>query len=187
MTNPNPDHEAHAPTKSQTLVLKGLRAACTNLMILPLDQPAPNLSPGALIAWYTGLISAAIDTLATRADLYAPGEQYAPAAVTGYTTGVGMLFYGRPRLGMAFRLNTYSALIHPPGLSASIDPATSAIQQAVTASARMLLATGTATNAPSEVAAVFRDARTTLLSGARFAAEVVKAHAGPGGQGSRRG
>jgi hypothetical protein len=44
--------------------IESLRAACTNLGILPPDQPAPNLPAGSLIAWYTGLISAAIDTLA---------------------------------------------------------------------------------------------------------------------------
>lgn len=46
------------------------------------------------------LISAAIDTLAARADPYAPGEQYAGPAVAGYVTGIGMLFHGRPRLAM---------------------------------------------------------------------------------------
>jgi hypothetical protein len=121
--------------------------------------------------------------LAARADLYAPDEQYAPSAVTGYATGLAMLFHGPPRRGMAFRLNTYSALIHPPGLSASIDPATSAIQQAVTAASRMLLVTGSSA-APGEVAAVFREARTSLLHSARFAAAVAKPRPGPGGRGS---
>jgi hypothetical protein len=173
MANPHPGSEPPEPTESQAQALASLRAACTSLMLLPVDQPAPNLPPGAQIAWYTGLISAAIDTLAARADLYAPDEQYAPSAVTGYATGLAMLFHGRPRLGMAFRLNTYSALIHPPGLSASIDPATSAIQQAVTAASRMLLVTGYSA-APGDVAAAFREARATLLRSARFAAAVVK-------------
>ncbi|GAA2046616.1 hypothetical protein GCM10009839_58920 [Catenulispora yoronensis] len=184
MTDPNPGHEPPEPTKNQAQVIEGLRAACTSLMILPLDQPAPNLPPGARIAWYTGLISAAIDTLAARADLYAPDEQYAPSAVTGYATGLAMIFHGRPRRGMAFRLNTYSALIHPPGLTASIDPATSAIQQAVTASARMLLVTGSS-SAPGDVTAAFQEARTMLLRSARFAAAVVKADPPPSGRGSR--
>ncbi|HTJ68207.1 MAG TPA: hypothetical protein VL551_11810 [Actinospica sp.] len=179
MTDPNPDYEQPEPTEGQAQILHGLRAACTSMLILPPDQPAPNLPPGALIAWYTGLISAAIDTLAARADLYAPGEQYQPAAVTGYSTGLGMLFYNRPRLGMAFRLNVYSALIHPPQLSASIDPATSAIQQAVSAAARMLLITG-ATATPKEVAAEFHRARTGLITAARYADQAAKAHRPPG-------
>ena len=84
----------------------------------------------------------------------------------------------------AVRLNTYSALIHPPGLTASLDPATSAIQQAVTASARMLLATGSTATAPGEMAAAFRRARGCLIASARFAAEVVKhSSAGPRGPG----
>ena len=181
MTNPNPDHQIPEPTEGQAQILQGLRAACTSMLILPPDQPAPNLPPGALIAWYTGLISAAIDTLAARADLYAPGEQYQPAAVTGYSTGVGMLFYGNPRLGMAFRMNVYSALIHPPRLSASLDPATSAIGQAVSAAARMLLVTGT-TAPPGDVAAEFRRARNTLIAAARYAGQTAKAHQGPGGE-----
>lgn len=101
--------------------------------------------------------------------------------MTGYSTGLGLLFHGRPRLGMAFRLNTCSALIHPPGLSASIDPATSAIQQSVTAAARMLLVTASIATPPSDVATEFRRARSTLISAARYADEVVKAH-GPGGR-----
>ena len=177
MTDPDP--EIPEPTEGQAQILRGLRAACTSMLILPPDQPAPNLPPGALIAWYSGLISAAIDTLAARADLYAPGEQYQPAAVTGYGTGLGMLFYGKPRLGMAFRLNVYSAVIHPPQLSASIDPATSAIQQAVSAAARMLLITG-ATATPKEVAAEFRRARTSLIAAARYADQAAKAHRPPG-------
>ena len=180
------NHEPPAPSKGQAFAIESLRAACTSLGILPPDQPAPNLPPGSLIAWYTGLVSAAIDTLAARADLYAPGEQYAGPAVTGYATGIGMLFHARPRLGMAFRLNTYSALIHPPGLTASLDPATSAIQQAVTASARMLLTTGSNATAPGETAAAFRQARGCLIASARFAAEVVKHNADPGGPGRRR-
>ena len=179
MTNPNPYHQIPEPTKGQAQILHGLRAACTSMLILPPDQPAPNLPPGALIAWYTGLISAAIDTLAARADLYAPGEQYQQAAVTGYSTGVGMLFYGNPRLGMAFRLNVYSALIHPPRLSASLDPATSAIGLAVSAAARMLLVTDTTAPPPDE-AAEFRRARTTLISAARYADQTAKAHRPPG-------
>ncbi len=179
MTDPNPDYAQPEPTEGQAQILHGLRAACTSMLILPPDQPAPNLPPGALIAWYSGLISAAIDTLAARADLYAPGEQYQPAAVTGYSTGVGSLFYGNPRLGMAFRLNVYSALIHPPTLSTSLDPATSAIVQAVSAAARMLLVTGT-TAAPREVAAEFRRARTSLIAAARYADQADKARRPPG-------
>jgi hypothetical protein len=179
VTDPNPDYEQPEPTEGQAQILHGLRAACTSMLILPPDQPAPNLPPGALIAWYSGLISAAIDTLAARADLYAPGEQYQPAAATGYSTGVGMLFYGNPRLGMAFRLNVYSALIHPPGLSTSLDPATSAIVQAVSAAARMLLVTGT-TAPPGRVAAEFRQARTSLIAAARYADQAAKAHRTPG-------
>lgn len=178
MTDPNPEHQIPEPTEGQAQILQGLRAACTSMLILPPDQPAPNLPPGSLIAWYTGLISAAIDTLAARADLYAPGEQYQPAAVTGYSTGSGMLFYRNPRLGMAFRLNVYSALIHPPGLSASIDPETSAIVQAVSAAARMLLVTGAAAT-PEEVASEFRRARSSLISAARYADQAVKAHRPP--------
>ena len=175
MTDPNPEHQIPEPTEGQAQILQGLRAACTSMLILPPDQPAPSLPPGALIAWYTGLISAATDTLAARADLYAPGEQYQPAAVTGYSTGLSMLFYSRPRLGMAFRLNVYSALIHPPRLSASIDPATSAIVQTVSAAARMLLITGT-TAPPTDVAAEFRRARTTLITAARYADQTAEAH-----------
>lgn len=179
MTDPNPEFRIPEPTDGQAQILQGLRAACTSMLILPPDQPAPNLPPGSLIAWYTGLISAAIDTLAARADLYAPGEQYQPAAVTGYSTGLSMLFYGRPCLGMAFRLNVYSALIHPPRLSASLDPATSAIGQAVSAAARMLLVTG-ATAPRGDVAAEFRRARTTLIAAARCADQTAKAHRPPG-------
>lgn len=179
MTDPNPDQQIPEPTEGQTQILHGLRAACTSMLILPPDQCPPNLPPGALIAWYTGLISAAIDTLAARADLYAPGEQYQPAAMAGYSTGLGMLFYGNPRLGIAFRLNVYSALIHPPQLSVSLDPATSAIGQAVTAAARMLLVTGT-TAPPDDVAAEFRRARTTLIAAARYAEQAAKAHRPPG-------
>ena len=179
MTDPNPDHQLPEPTEGQAQILQGLRAACTSMLILPPDQPAPNLPPGSLIAWYSGLISAAIDTLAARADLYAPGEQYQPAAMTGYSTGIGSLFYGNPRLGMAFRLNVYSALIHPPSLSTSLDPATSAIQQAVSAAARMLLVTGT-TAPPGRVAAEFRRARTSLIAAARYADQADRAHRPPG-------
>ncbi len=179
MTDPNPDRQMPEPTKGQAQILQGLRAACTSMLILPPDQPAPNLPPGALIAWYTGLISATIDSLAVRGDLYAPGEHYQPAAVTGYSTGVGMLFYGNPRLGIAFRLNVYSALIHPPQLSASLDPATSAIGQAVSAAARMLLVTATTTS-PGDVVAEFRRARTTLVAAARYADQTAKAHRPPG-------
>lgn len=179
MTDQNPDHELPEPTEGQAQILHGLRAACTSMLILPPDQAAPNLPPGSLIAWYSGLISAAIDTLAARADLYAPGEQYQPAAMTGYSTGLSMLFYGNPRLGMAFRLNVYSALIHPPRLSTSLDPATSAIGQAVTAAARMLLVTGT-TAPPREAAAEFRRARTCLIAAAHYADQAAKAHRPPG-------
>jgi len=180
MNDPTPDHDPSAPTRTQRLVLDGLRAACISTMILPPDQPAPNLPPGALIAWYTGLLSAAIDTIAARLDLYAPGELYGAPAVTGYSTGLGLLVTARPRLGMAYRLSAYSTLIHPPGLSASIDPATSAIGQAVTAASRMLLATGTIPAEPGEVAAEFRTAHRMLLTAARFAADVVRAHDVPG-------
>lgn len=179
MTDLNPDHRLPEPTGGQAQILQGLRAACTSILILPPDQPAPHLPPGSLIAWYTGLISAAIDTLAARADLYSPGEQYQPAAVTGYSTGVGSLFYGNPRLGMAFRLNVYSALIHPPRLTTSLDPATSAIVQAVTAAARMLLVTGT-TTPPGRVAEEFRRARTGLIAAARYADQAAKAHSPQG-------
>ena len=175
MTDSSPDHQIPEPTEGQAEIIRGLRAACTSMLILPPDQRDPNLPPGTLIAWYSGLINAAIDTLAARADLYAPGEQYQPAALTGYSTGLGMRFHGKPRRGMAFRLNLYSALIHPPGLSASIDPATSAIQQAVSAAAPMLLVTGT-TAPPGEVAAEFRRARTGLIAAARYAAQAAKAH-----------
>jgi len=179
VTDPNPDRQLPEPTEGQAQILRGLRAACTSMLILPPDQPAPNLPPGSLIAWYTGLISAAIDTLAARADLYAPGEQYQPAAVTGYSTGVGSLFYGNPRLGMAFRLNVYSALIHPPRLTTSLDPGTSAIQQAVSAAARMLLVTGT-TTPPGRVAEEFRRARTDLVAAARYADQAAKTYRPPG-------
>lgn len=175
MTDPRPDYEIPEPTRGQAQILRGLRAACTSMLIQPPGQPPPNLPPGALIAWYSGLISAAIDTLAARADLYAPGERYQSAAVIGYTNGLSMLFYGRPRLGMAFRLNVYNALIHPPQLSASIDPATSAIQQAMSAAARMLLVTG-ATATPQEVAAGYRRARTSLIAAERYADQTARIH-----------
>ncbi len=175
----DPDHSTPEPTEEQARILEDLRAACTSMRILSPEQSAPHLAPGALIAWYSGLISATIDTLAARADLYAPGEQYQPAAVTGYSTGLSLRFDGRPRLGMAFRLNVYSALIHPPGLSSSLDPATSAIQQAVTAAAWMLLVTGT-TAPPEQITAEFRRARTSLIAAARYADQAAKAHRSSG-------
>jgi hypothetical protein len=170
------EHKTSTATPGQQAVLNGLRDACTSMMMLRPDHPAPNLSPGALIAWYTGMLSAAIDTLAARPDLYAPGDQYPPPAVTGYTVGLATLLHARPRTGMAYRLNTYKALIHPSESFASPDSATRAIQQAVTAAARMLLITDDNATPPGVLAAEFRRAKATLIAAARNAGDVVRAH-----------
>jgi hypothetical protein len=164
------------PTAGQRVILEGLRRAC-RAVLMP-EQPPTTLAPGSQIAWYTGVLSAAIDTLAARPDLYAPAELYSPPAVTGYGRALSVLFHARPRSGIAFRLNTYCNIVHPAGLDISLDPATSAIHEAMKAAALMLHAT-TGTDAYT-LAAELREARRVLVSATAYATDAIRANSSDG-------
>jgi hypothetical protein len=165
-----PDREPGGPTAGQSVILEGLRRACAAMLML--DEPPADLTPGARIAWYTGVLSAAIDTLAARPDLYAPTDLYSPPAVRGYGDTLSVLFHARPRLGMAYRLTTYCNIVHPAGLNVSVDPATSAIHQAMKAAALILHATSGGD--PRELVGQLRDARRSLASAAVYLAEAIR-------------
>ncbi len=166
-----PEREPDEPTPGQRVILEGLRRACA-AMLMP-DPPPADLTPGARIAWYTGVLSAAIDTLAARPDLYAPAELYNPPAVRGYGGALGVLFHARPRLGMAYRLTTYCNIVHPAGLNVSVDPATSAIHQAMKTAALMLHATSGSD--PRKLAGHLREAHRSLASAGAYLAEAIRA------------
>lgn len=188
MTEPIPTPEQPepiAPTKGQRVILEGLRRACISVL-MPYEPPG-DLGPGARIAWYTGILSGAIDTLAARPDLYAPGEEYSTAAVSGYATALGTLFHARPREGMAYRLTAYCNTIHPAGLNVSLDPTTSAIHQTMKAAAWMLHTTGTVGTDPEHISAALREARLTLRSATAYLNDAIAlsdTHDG-GAEGSR--
>lgn len=188
MTEPLPtpeQPEPTAPTKGQRVILEGLRRACINIL-MP-HEPLRGLGPGARIAWYTGILSGAIDTLAARPDLYAPGEEYSTAAVSGYTTALGTLFHARPREGMAYRLTAYCNTIHPAGLNVSLEPAASAIHQTMKAAAWMLHTTGAAGADPQHLGAALREARRTLRSATAYLNDAIAQSDARGGgtEGSR--
>lgn len=167
-----PEREPGGPTAGQRVILEGLRRACA-AMLMSEPPPPTGLTPGTQIAWYTGMLSAAIDTLAARPDLYAPTELYSPPAVRGYGEALGVLFHARPRLGMAYRITTYCNIVHPAGLNVSVDPATSAIHQAMKAAALMLRATSG--RDPRELAGQLRDARRSLASAVAYLTDAIHA------------
>jgi hypothetical protein len=170
--------EPTKPTTGQRAILEGLHLACR--AVLMQDEAPRDLTPGAQIAWFTGVLSATIDTLATRGDLYAPAELYSPPAVRGYAEGLSDLFHAQPRSGMAYRLTTYCNIVHPAGLDVSVDPATSAIQQAMKAAAMMLHATSNAD--ARTLADELSAARRCLVSAVRYATEAIGATGSGGDQ-----
>lgn len=165
------------PTTGQRAILEGLHLACR--AVLMQDEPPRDLTPGAQIAWFTGVLSATIDTLAARGDLYAPAELYSPPAVRGYVEALRDLFHAQPRSGIAYRLTAYCNIVHPAGLDVSVDPATSAIQQAMKAAAMMLHAT--ADTAPTTAAEELIAARRILVSAVRYVTEAISAAEASGG------
>ncbi|MBR7833621.1 hypothetical protein KDL01_10120 [Actinospica durhamensis] len=165
------------PTRGQRAILEGLRLAC--LALLMPDEPPRELTPGAQIAWYTGVLCAAVDTLAARPDLYAPAEPYSSPAVTGYGHALSALLHARPRTGIAFRLNTYCNIVHPAGLDISVDPATSAIHEAMKAAAVMLHATESVNG--RMLAGELAGACRSLSSAVLYATEAIRAARGEGG------
>jgi hypothetical protein len=164
------------PTSGQRVILEGLHRA--SRAVLMQDEPPEDLTPGAQIAWFSGVLSAAIDTLAARPDLYAPAELYSPPAVRGYGQALSALFHARPRSGIAYRLTTYCNIVHPAGLNVSVDPATSAIHQAMKAAALMLHAT--TSSDPRTLAEQLRDARRSLVSAVAYLAEAIRAASADG-------
>lgn len=177
MSNATNRPDPGEPTRGQRVILEGLRLACRSVL-MP-DEPPRELTPGAQIAWLTGVLSATIDTLAARHDLYAPAELYSPPAVSGYSEGLSVLFHAQPRSGIAYRLNAYCNIVHPAGLDISVDPATSAIQQAMKAAALMLHAT-TSSDART-LATELYDARRSLVSAVAYAADAIRAASTGGG------
>lgn len=159
------------PTRGQRVILEGLHRACRALL-MP-DEPPRELTPGAQIAWFTGVLSAAIDTLAARHDLYAPAELYSPPTVSGYGEGLSVLFHAKARSGIAYRLSTYCNIVHPAGLDVSVDPSTSAIHQAIKAAAQMLHAT--TGSDPRTLAKELYDARRSLISAVAYATDAIRA------------
>lgn len=171
MSDPNDQSDPIKPTSGQRIILEGLHLACR--AVLMQDEPPQDLTPGAQIAWYTGVLSATIDTLAARGDLYDPAELYSPPAVRGYGDGLSVLVHARPRSGIAYRLNMYCNIVHPAGLDVSVDPATSAIQQAIKAAGMMLHATADADT--RTLADELSDARRCLVSAVRYVTEAIGA------------
>lgn len=163
--------EPRGPTRGQRVILEGLHRACAAMLMS--DPPPADLTPGARIAWHTGVLSAAIDTLAARPDLYAPAELYSPPAVRGYGDALSVLFHARPRSGIAYRLNAYCNIVHPAGLNVSVDPATSAIHQAMKAAAMMLHAT--TGSEPNTLAEELHAARRSLVAAVAYVTEAIAA------------
>jgi hypothetical protein len=172
-----PEREPGEPTTGQRIILEGLHLACR--AVLMQDEPPRDLTPGEQIAWYTGVLSATIDTLAARSDLYAPTELYSPPAVRGYGDALSVLFHAKPRSGIAYRLNTYCNIVHPAGLDVSVDPATSAIHQAMKAARTVLHAT--TGSDPHTLAEELRDARRSLVSAVTYLTEAIQAATAGGG------
>lgn len=177
MFDPTNQPDPAKPTTGQRVILDGLHLACR--AVLMQDEPPRDLTPGAQIAWFTGVLSAAIDTLAARGDLYAPAELYSPPAVRGYVEALRDLFHAQPRSGIAYRLTAYCNIVHPAGLDVSVDPATSAIQQAMKATAMMLHAT--ADTASTTAAEELTAARRILVSAVRYVTEAISAAEASGG------
>jgi hypothetical protein len=178
MSDPTDRPDRAKPTSGQRTILEGLHLACR--AVLMQDEPPRDLTPGAQIAWFTGVLSATIDTLGARGDLYARAELYSPPAVRGYVEALRDLFHAQPRSGIAYRLTAYCNIVHPAGLDVSVDPATSAIQQAMKAAAMMLHATA-ATDARTPAAEELTAARRILVSAVRYVTEAISAAEAVGG------